>query len=75
MNDLDQDRMEKDIGFAILTLIVIILLSLLTSCAPRVIEKIHYQHDTTYVERIQIDSVFKRDSIYIMDHGDKGYED
>ena len=43
---------------------------LLSSCSPRVIETIHYQHDTTYVERLKIDSIFQRDSIYIRDHGD-----
>ena len=51
-----------------LTLLLIGLLS--QSCAPRVIETIHYQHDTTYVERLKVDSIFYRDSIYIKDHGD-----
>ena len=54
-----------------IALIVILLVAIAVSaCSPRVIETIHYQHDTTYVERVQIDSVYKRDSIYVKDKGD-----
>jgi hypothetical protein len=48
----------------------LLLLIILSSCSPRVITEIHYQHDTTYIQQIQIDSVYKRDSIYIKDKGD-----
>ena len=51
-----------------LTLLLIGLLA--QGCSPRVVETIHYQHDTTYVERLKVDSIFYRDSIYIKDHGD-----
>ncbi len=57
-----------------IALIVILLIAIMaSSCSPRVIETIHYQHDTTYVERVQIDSVYKRDSIYVKDKGDTVY--
>lgn len=50
----------------------LVLLTLLfaTSCAPRVVEHIRYQHDTTYVERVRVDSVYKRDSVLIHQKGD-----
>ena len=57
-----------------IALIIILLIAIMaTACSPRVIETIHVQHDTTYVERVQIDSVYKRDSIYIKDKGDTVY--
>jgi len=60
-------RMLAITGLCLLALAAAMLFS---SCSPRVIETIHYQHDTTYVERLKIDSIFQRDSIYIRDHGD-----
>lgn len=58
----------------IVTLIIILLIAIMaTSCSPRVIETIHYQHDTTYIQKVQIDSVYKRDSIYVKDKGDTVY--
>lgn len=53
----------------VLLLLVLIAMAA-TACSPRVIETIHYQHDTTYIEHIKIDSIYKRDSIYIKDKGD-----
>jgi hypothetical protein len=46
---------------------------MLSSCSPRVIEHIRYQHDTTYVEKVQIDSIYKRDSVYVKEKGDTIY--
>ena len=46
---------------------------LLGGCSPRIVEHIRYQHDTTYVERIRVDSVVRRDSVYIRERGDTVY--
>jgi len=55
----------------LLALTVILALALLlSSCAPVVIEKVHYQHDTTYIDRLRVDSIYYRDSVYVKDHGD-----
>lgn len=51
----------------------IILLLLLVSCSPRIIEKTIVQRDTTYIEKMQIDSVFKYDSVYVKEKGDTLY--
>lgn len=48
------------IGFAIL----------LSGCSPRIVERISYKHDTTYVDRLRIDSLYQRDSIFIRETGD-----
>lgn len=48
------------------------LLLLVNSCAaPR--EVIRWQRDTTYIERLQVDSIYKRDSVYIREKGDTVY--
>ena len=55
----------------IITLIVIVIFAILvSSCAPVIIEKVRYQHDTTYIDKLRIDSLRIRDSIYIKDKGD-----
>lgn len=39
-----------------------------SGCSPRVINTI--QHDTTYVDRLRVDSIYCRDSIYVKEQGD-----
>lgn len=51
----------------------IILALLLVSCSPRIIERTIYQRDTTYIEKVKVDSVYKRDSVYVMEKGDTLY--
>lgn len=41
-----------------------------TSCSPRIIENIRYQRDTTYVQQVKVDSVYRRDSVFIKEKGD-----
>ena len=73
-NDLRPDEPLDRFLTCAVTLIIILLIAIMASaCSPRVIETIHVQHDTTYVERVQIDSVYKRDSIYVKDKGDTVY--
>lgn len=45
----------------------------MASCSPRVIEHVVHQRDTTYIEKVQIDSVYKRDSVYVREKGDTIY--
>ena len=45
-------------------------LAFLHSCSPRIVESVRYQHDTTYVERVRVDSLFKRDSVFVREKGD-----
>lgn len=56
--------------YHILTILCVLSLC---SCSPRVIEHIRYQHDTTYVDKVQIDSVYRRDSVYVREKGDTIY--
>ena len=63
-------------GCAILFMIavmVILSLLMLAGCSPRVVEHIVHQHDTTYVGHTQIDSIFRRDSIFVKERGDTVY--
>lgn len=41
-----------------------------TSCSPRIIENISYKRDTTYVQQVKVDSVYRRDSVFIREKGD-----
>ena len=61
-------------GFAALFIIAIVLMFILNACSPRIVEHVRYQHDTTYVQHFQVDSVFKRDSIYIREKNDTVYQ-
>ena len=51
------------VGFAILLVMV-------ASCSPRIIETIRYQRDTTYVQQVKVDSVYRRDSVFVREKGD-----
>lgn len=42
----------------------------LTGCSPRIVEHIRYQRDTTYVQQVKVDSVFRRDSVFVREKGD-----
>lgn len=54
-------------------LAALLLLLLLAACSPRVVEKISWRHDTTYVERLRIDSLYQRDSVFVREKGDTVY--
>ncbi len=43
------------------------------SCTPRIAERISIYHDTTYVERVRVDSIAQRDSVFIRERGDTVY--
>lgn len=54
-------------------LAVLLSLCFLHSCSPRIVEHISYQRDTTYIKEVQVDSVYKRDSVYVREKGDTIY--
>ena len=56
----------------IITTIVLVFLAS-GCCAPKVVEKIIHQRDTTYLEKERVDSVYKRDSVFVREKGDTVY--
>ena len=70
MTNDNPNPLDRFLEWAIALIGAMIILIAITACSPRVITEIHYKHDTTYIQKIQIDSVYKRDSIYIKDKGD-----
>ena len=54
--------------------VAVILLLALCACSPRIYERVVYQHDTTYLSMMQIDSVYKRDSIFIREKADTVFQ-
>ena len=55
-------------------LLSVILLTLASSCSPRIVEHIRYQHDTTYVVRLDSVRFYDRDSIFVKEKGDTIYK-
>lgn len=51
-----------------------ILLAFCASCSPRIIEHYTVQHDSVYVDRWKIDSLYQRDSIYVRETPDTVYQ-
>ena len=49
------------------------LLFSIQSCSPKIVERIDVRHDTTYVHSIQVDSVYRRDSVFVREKGDTVY--
>lgn len=57
---------------ALVTTIVLVLLAS-GCCSARVVEHIIHQRDTTYIEREKVDSVYRRDSVFVKEKGDTIY--
>ena len=66
----DTEPVDRMLTCCIALIFIILFAIAVSSCAPVVIEKVHYQHDTTYIDKLRIDSLYIRDSIYIKDKGD-----
>lgn len=75
MTDRYREQNPEPWEYAIATLAVITVaaLLLLSSCSPKVIYRDRIQHDTTYVDKFRVDSIFKRDSVLIREKGDTVY--
>lgn len=52
------------------SLMLLAAMTAASSCSPRIIENIRYQRDTTYVQQVKVDSVYRRDSVFIREKGD-----
>lgn len=55
---------------------IFILCCILAGCSPRLYQDTasRIRRDTVFVERVQVDSVYRRDSIHILDRGDTVYQ-
>lgn len=71
------DRPEDRGAWALLVLMLLVawMLMSLTSCSPRIVERIEVRerHDTLVVHQVQVDSVFRRDSVFVREKGDTVY--
>lgn len=52
------------------SLLLLAAMAAASSCSPRIIENIRYQRDTTYVQQVKVDSVYRRDSVFVREKGD-----
>lgn len=59
-------------GCAIYALASAVLLAF-AACSPRVVERVTTVRDTTYVERLRVDSLYQRDSVFVREKGDTVY--
>ena len=70
-NTLDNDRLTtflqvvSGIIVAVIFGIVIVILLLMTSCSPKIIENTIVKHDTTYIQKLRHDSVYVKDSVFV----------
>ena len=51
-------------------ILTILGLNLAVSCSPKIYERVVYQHDTTYVQSVKVDSIFRKDSVFVREKGD-----
>lgn len=59
-------RVKKIFGVALLVLCV--------SCSPRIIERMVYQRDTTYIAKVDSLWQYQKDSIFVKEKGDTVYK-
>ena len=60
-------------AFLLLAVLTLWALFSVSSCSPRIYERVVYQRDTTYINKVQVDSVYKRDSVLVREKGDTVY--
>ena len=75
MRDERPNRKECAVWGALVGVAVMLIAAALTSCSPRIVERIQVRekHDTLVVHQVQVDSVFRRDSVFIREKGDTVY--
>lgn len=61
------------LGWLLGSVLLLSVMAASTSCSPRIIENIRYQRDTTYVQQVKVDSVYRRDSVFVREKGDTVY--
>lgn len=73
MDDNEDKRMKLKHAIAILIMLIGIM-GMALSCSPKIIERVVYQKDTTYISKI--DSIYKyeRDSVFVKEKGDTVYK-
>ena len=54
-------------------ILTILGLNLAVSCSPKIYERVVYQHDTTYVQQVKVDSVYRKDSVFVKEKNDTVY--
>ena len=55
-------------------LTALFILMAIQGCSPRIVEQLQIMHDTTYVNHFQVDSIFRKDSIFIKEKNDTIYQ-
>lgn len=75
MRDERPNRKECAVWGALVGVAVMLIAAALTSCSPRIVERIEVRerHDTLVVHQVQVDSVFRRDSVFVREKGDTVY--
>ena len=62
-----------DLFAAVIAPLIIILCLFTCSCSPRIIDHYIVQRDTTYIEKVRVDSLYQHDSVYVKEKGDTLY--
>jgi len=55
----------KGLIAAVIFGIVVVILLMMTSCSPKIIENTIVKHDTTYIQKLRHDSVYVKDSVFV----------
>ena len=53
--------------------LILVVLCAAGCCTTKVVEHIIHQRDTTYIERQKVDSLYRRDSVFVREKGDTVY--
>jgi len=53
--------------------LILVCLCAAGCCTTKVVEHIIHQRDTTYIERQKVDSLYRRDSVFVREKGDTVY--
>lgn len=73
---MSEDREIKPHEFvmALIGVLVMFLIGIgLSGCSPKIIDHYIVQRDTTYIEKVRVDSLWQKDSVFVREKGDTLY--
>ena len=73
-NNLPRGQKPWEHVVALVALLGVVLMLLFSGCSPRIVERVEYRHDTTYVSRVDSLWVFEKDSVFVREKGDTVFQ-
>ena len=73
-NNLPRGQKPWEHVVALVALLGVVLMLLFSGCSPRIVERVDFRHDTTYVSRVDSLVMYEKDSVFVREKGDTVFQ-